>query len=285
MEKMMETITVHALFGKAVLQDIAIDRLHSSAYQPREIFPEEGITSLATTIGQLGVLEPLIVRQSMQKQGQYEIVAGERRFRAAKVAGLSVVPCLLSNYSNEQAAQIALIENTCRESLNPIAEAVAMQRFATEFRYTHEEVGLLLGMSRAHVTNLLRLLTLDVRIQHWMKQGHLSEGHGKLLAGLPREKQYEVAYEAVKKEWSVSVLDDAIKALDHKKLEAKKARKSSSLASPLEKKLTEQFGFPMQVKIHKNETGYFRIPFHNNDYMQTILEKLGVEYSCMDAEE
>lgn len=138
-------------------------------------------------------------------------------------------------------------------------------------------------MSRAHVANLLRLLTLDVRIQHWMKQGHLSEGHGKLLAGLPREKQYEVAYEAVKKEWSVSVLDDAI--LDHKKLEAKKARKSSSLASPLEKKLTEQFGFPMQVKINKNETGYFRIPFHDNDHMQTILEKLGVEYACMDAEE
>lgn len=122
------------------MQDIAIDKLHTSAYQPREIFPEEGITSLATTIEQLGILEPLIVRQSMQKQGQYEIVAGERRFRAAKRAGLSVVPCLLSNYSNEQAAQIALIENTCPESLNPIAEAVAMQRLVTEFRYTHEKL-------------------------------------------------------------------------------------------------------------------------------------------------
>jgi ParB family chromosome partitioning protein len=118
-----------------------------------------------------------------------------------------------------------------------------------------------------------------------MKQGHLSEGHGKLLAGLPREKQYEIAYEAVKKEWTVNVLDDAIKALDEKKLEAKKIRKSSALTSPLEKKLTKQFGFSMQVKINKNETGYFRIPFHDNDHMQTILGKMGVEHSGMDVEE
>ena len=105
--------------------------------------------------------------------------------------------------------------------------------------------------------------------------------------GLPREKQYWYAYEAIKKEWSVSVLDDTIKTVDKKKQEASKMRKSSVLASPLEKQLTEQFGFPMQVKINKNEneTGYFRIPFHNNNYMQTILEKLGVEYSCSDAKE
>src|SRR3990167_7968729 len=113
---MIETITVHALFGKAVLKDIAL-------------------------------------------------------------AGLTVVPCLLSNYSNEQTAQIALIENTHREALNPMAEALAMQRLATEFHYTHNEIGIFLGISRSQVTNLLRLLSLDGRIQHWMKQGHLSEGH------------------------------------------------------------------------------------------------------------
>lgn len=272
---MAETITVHALFGKAVLQDIAIDRLHSSAYQPREVFSEEGLASLAATIEQLGVLEPLIVRLSTQKQGQYEIVAGERRFRAAKLAGLSVVPCLLSNYTNEQAAQIALIENTCREALNPIAEALAIKRLATDFSYTHDEVGMLLGVSRAQVSNLLRLLNLDERIQHWMKQGHLSEGHGKVLASLPAEKQYWFAYEAIKKEWSVGTLDDAIKALDEKKREASIARKSSPIASPIEKQLTEQFGFQMKVTINKNEAGSFRIPFHSREQMHLILEKIG----------
>lgn len=173
MSEKVASDTVHALFSKAVLQDIAIDRLHSSAYQPREVFSEEGLASLAVTVDQLGVLEPLIVRLSTKKQGQYEIVAGERRFRAAKFAGLTVVPCLLSNYTNEQSAQIALIENTCREQLNPITEALAIKRLATEFSYTHEEVGILLGVSRAQISNLLRLLNLDERIQHWMK--HRSE--------------------------------------------------------------------------------------------------------------
>jgi len=282
---MAETIAVHALFGKAVLQDIAVDRLHSSAYQPRDDFSEEGLASLSATIEQLGVLEPLIVRLSTQKQGQYEIVAGERRFRAAKLAGLTVVPCLLSNYTNEQAAQIALIENTCREELNPIAEAIALKRLATEFSYTHEEIGILLGVSRAQISNLLRLLNLDGRIQHWMKQGHLSEGHGKLLASLPPEKQYWFAYEAIKKEWSVGTLDDAIKALDEKKRETSNARRASALVSPIEKQLTEQLGFPMKLTINKNEAGSFRIPFHSRDQMQNILEKLGCRSIAVGAEE
>lgn len=282
---MVQTITVHALFSKAQLRDIAIDKLHSSIYQPREHFSEEGIASLAKTIEQLGVLEPIIVRQSMQKQGQYEIVAGGRRFRAAKLAGLIEVPCLFSNYTNEQAAQIALIENTCREALNPIAEAQAMQRLATEFSYTHEEVGVLLGISRSQVTNKLRLLNLDERIQHWMKQGNLSEGHGKLLASLPYEKQYWYAYEAIKKDWSVGTLDDAIKALDEKKRQSSQARKSSSIFSPMEKRLTEQLGFPMKVTINKNEAGSFRIPFHSREQMHTILEKLGCHPISLEQQE
>jgi len=282
---MAETITIHSLFGKAVLQDIAVDKLHSSAYQPRDEFSEEGLASLAATIEQLGVLEPLIVRLSMQKQGHYEIVAGERRFRAAKQAGLAIVPCLLSNYTNEQAAQIALIENTCREGLNPIAEATAIKRLATEFRYDHEEIAMLLGVSRSQVSNLLRLLNLDARIQHWMKQGHLSEGHGKILAGLPEEKQYWFAYEAIKKEWSVGTLDDAIKAVDEKKRQASIARKASPIASPIEKQLTEQFGFQMKVTINKNEAGSFRIPFHCREQMHSILEKLGCHLIATEGQE
>jgi ParB family transcriptional regulator, chromosome partitioning protein len=276
---MMETITIHAAFGKAILKDIAIDKLHSGTYQPRDAFSEESLSSLAQTIEQLGVLEPLIVRVSTSKPDHFEIIAGERRFRAAKLAGLTVVPCLLANYSNEQAAQIALIENTAREALNPIAEAIAMQRLADEFGYTHEEIGLLLGMSRTHVTNLLRLLKLDGRIQHWMKQGHLSEGHGKLLAGLPYEKQYWYAYYAIKKEWSVSTLDDAIKVGEDKKLAASKTRKSAQPTSPIEKQLTGQFGFPLKVIINKNDAGYFRIPFHDRAHMQVILDKLGLKTS------
>lgn len=162
----METITVHARFSKAVLKEISIYQFHTGTYQPRDAFSEISLESLTKTIAQFGVLEPFIVRLSPQNSGHYEIVAGERRWRAARLAGLKVVPCLVANYSNEQAAQVALITNACREALNPISEALAMRRLATEFHYTHEEVATLLGMERAHVSNMIRLLNLDARIQH-----------------------------------------------------------------------------------------------------------------------
>lgn len=269
----METITVHALFGKAVLKDVPINMLHSGTYQPRDSFSEEALQSLAKTVEHLGILEPLIVRVSQQHQNQFEIVAGERRFRAAKLAGFTVVPCLLSNYSNEQTAQIALIENTHREALNPIAEARAMQRLADEFRYTHDEVAILLGVSRSQVTNLIRLLRLDARIQHWMKQGALSEGHGKVLAGLALERQYWFAYEAIKKEWSVRALDEAIKIADNKNSDDKSQK--TPLTNPFEQQLGEQFGYPIKISINKNESGHFRIHFNNQSVMRDILLKLG----------
>ena len=279
MYKMAETITVHALFGKAILKEIAITQLHSGTYQPRDIFLEEALNSLAKTIEQLGILEPLIVRRSPIHSDQYEIIAGERRFRAAKLAELSVVPCLLTNYSDEQAAQIALIENTAREALNPIAEAIAMKRLSEAFHYTHEEIGALLGVSRAQVTNVLRLLTLDGRIQHWMKQGALSVAHGKLLAGVPLDDQYALAYDAVKKSWTVHMLDSMIKeALQKKsdeKLGLKPIKTPPAPTTPLEEKVSHQFGHSIKIALNKNDSGYFRIPFNDKEDMQHILEKLG----------
>lgn len=251
---MAETITVHALFGKTMLKEIAITQLHSGVYQPRDIFLEEALNSLAKTIEQLGVLEPLIVRRSPIHSDQYEIIAGERRFRAAKLAELTIVPCLLTNYSDEQAAQIALIENTAREALNPIAEAIAMKRLSEAFHYTHEEIGALLGVSRAQVTNVLRLLTLDGRrIQHWMKQGALSVAHGKLLAGVPLDDQYALAYDAVKKSWTVHMLDGMIKAALQKKSDEKLGLKPIKTppvpTTLLEEKVSHQFGHSIKMIV------------------------------------
>jgi ParB family chromosome partitioning protein len=273
----METITIHAMFSKGVLKEIPIELLHSGTYQPRNEFSEEALESLSKTITQLGILEPIIVRASQKYADKFEIVAGERRFRAAQRAGLTIVPCLISNYTNEQAAQIALVENTCREALNPIDEARALQRLTDEFRYTHDEVSILLGVSRSHVTNLLRLLRMDGRVQHWLRQGDLSEGHGKLLAGISYDKQYYYAYHAIKKEWSVRALDEAIKAGIDKKLSIDKPNKTAKPTSLLETQLTEQLGFPMKVTINKNDAGYFRIPFHDRAHMQMILDKWGMK--------
>jgi ParB family chromosome partitioning protein len=251
--------------------------LHSGTYQPRNEFSEEALETLSKTVAQLGILEPLIVRAYQKYADKFEIVAGERRWRAAQRVGLTVVPCLISNYTNEQAAQIALIENTCREALNPIEEAHAIQRLTEEFRYTHDEVSMLLGVSRSHVSNLLRLLRMDGRVQHWLRQGDISEGHGKLLAGVPYEKQYYYAYHAIKKEWSVRMLDEAIKTGEDKKLTTNRSKKAEQPMLLLETKLTEQFGFPMKVALNKNDTGYFRIPFHDRVHMQMILDRFGVK--------
>jgi ParB family chromosome partitioning protein len=275
MDKKMETITVHAMFSKGLLEEIPIDMLHSGTYQPRHDFSEEALDSLSKTIAQVGVLEPLIVRESQKYTDKFEIVAGERRWRAAQRAGLKVVPCLISNYTNEQAAQIALIENKCREALNPIEEACAMQRLTDEFRYTHDEVSMLLGVSRSHVSNLLRLLRMDGRVQHWLRQGVLSEGHGKLLAGVPYDNQYYYAYHAIKKEWSVRTLNEAIKAGEDKKISPNKSKAALPM-SHLEKQLAEQFGFLTKVTINKNDAGHFRIPFHDRAQMQMILDKWGI---------
>jgi ParB family chromosome partitioning protein len=277
MDKKMETITVHAMFSKGILKEIPIDMLHSGTYQPRNEFSEEALETLSKTVAQLGILEPLIVRAHQKYADKFEIVAGERRWRAAQRVGLTVVPCLISNYTNEQAAQIALIENTCREALNPIEEAHAIQRLTEEFRYTHDEVSMLLGVSRSHVSNLLRLLRMDGRVQHWLRQGDISEGHGKLLAGVPYEKQYYYAYHAIKKEWSVRMLDEAIKTGEDKKLTTNRSKKAEQPMLLLETKLTEQFGFPMKVALNKNDTGYFRIPFHDRVHMQMILDRFGVK--------
>ncbi len=265
------------MFSKGVLKEIPIDMLHSGTYQPRNEFSEEALVSLSKTIAQLGILEPLIVRASQKDSEKLEIVAGERRWRAAKRAGLTRIPCLISNYTNEQAAQIALIENTCRAALNPIEKAHAIQRLTDEFRYTHDEVSMLLGVSRSHVSNLLRLLRMDGRVQHWLRQGNLSEGHGKLLAGIPYEKQYEYAYNAIKKEWSIRTLDEAIKAGEDKKIALNRLKKTAQPMTSLEKKLVERLGFPMKIMINKNDTGHFRIPFHDREHMQIILDKWGMK--------
>lgn len=270
----METITAHAMFRKGFLKDIPIEMLHSGTYQPRTEFSEEALASLTKTIEQLGVLEPLIVRASKQHPNKFEIIAGERRFRAAKRAGFLEVPCLISNYTNEQAAQIALIENTCRDELDPVSEARALERLTDDFHYTHDEIASLLSVSRSYVSNMLRILCMDRQVQGWIAKGTLSKGHAKVLAGVRYEDQYKYAYDTLRKEWSVRLLDEAIKADKDQKA---KTQKGMPPLSPVNKQLTAHFGMPAKVTINKNQSGHFRIPFQDASQMQIILDKLGIK--------
>lgn len=200
---------LNQLAAKTILKELPIEQLTRGQYQPRQKFDSVALQELAETIKNVGVLEPLIVRAKVDNQ--FEIIAGERRWRASQLAGLETIPCLVGNYTDEQAIQIALIENLSRQNLNPIEEAEAIARLIEEFKYTHEDVAVNLGKPRTEVTNLLRLLKLDSRIKTLIVSGDLSESHGKILAGLPIEQQYFYAHQAVVKNWSIRALEKAVK--------------------------------------------------------------------------
>lgn len=261
---------------KPILQQIAIDLLVRGKYQPRQHFDADKLRELAASIQSTGgLLQPIVVRPTAG--GKYEIVAGERRWRAAQMAGLSDVSCLVYPYSDEQALQASIIENISRADLNPIEEAQAYQRLIDEFNYLHEEVAASVGKSRVAVTNSLRLLKLDPKIQDWLRTGDLTEGHGKILAGLTREQQIELGTLCVSKGWNVRKME----------AEAKKLQQASALAANpysdantkhLEMALSEHIGNRVQLEYETKGGGYVRIRFNNIDELEGHFNKLGFQY-------
>jgi len=259
---------------KATLQQIAIDLLVRGKYQPRQHFDPEKLQELAASIQSTGgLLQPIVVRPL---NGAYEIVAGERRWRAAQLAGLGEVSCLVCQYTDEQALQASIVENTSRTDLNPIEEAQAYQRLIDEFNYLHEEVAASVGKSRTAITNLLRLLKLDPRVQKRLISGELSEGHGKILAGLEQNAQVELAERCVQKGWNVRKLE----------AEAKRLQQDPNLEGPfsdantkrLENELAEHVGNRVQISYEQRGGGFLQIRFNNVDELEGHFERLGFEY-------
>ena len=196
---------------RAELKQIAIDCLSRGKFQPRRVFAQAALQELADSIKSSGLIQPIVVRPIDEQH--YEIVAGERRWRAAQLAGLDYVTCLVKSFNDEQTAAVSTIENVQREDLNPIEEAKAYQRLIDDFSYLHEEVAAMVGKSRARITNSLRLLRLDEAVQQLLIDGDLSEGHGKAIAGLSLPLQRELAMAAVKQGWSVRKLEQHVKQL------------------------------------------------------------------------
>lgn len=256
---------------KPLLQQLSVDQLKRGKYQPRRHFDPAQLQELADSIKTTGgLLQPIIVRPL--KDGHYEIVAGERRWRAAQLAGLQEVSCLISNYSDEQALQAAIIENINRSDLNPLEEAEAYQRLIDEFHYLHEEVAAAVGKSRTTITNALRLLKLDPRVQELLGSGQLTEGHGKILAGLPQQHQLALAELCIQKNWSVRKIE----------LEAKKIQQplqESPYSDPnikkLETALSDHVGNTVKIDCEERGGGYVVIRFNNIDELEGHFERLG----------
>ena len=253
------------------LVSIPIECLQRGKYQPRNAFDEKTLQELANSIAAQGLVQPLVVRAMGSEQ--YEIIAGERRWRAAQLAQLSVVPCLIKTYTDQEAAAIALIENIQRENLNPVEEALAYQRLINEFGYTHEALAEILGKTRTVITNRLRLLNLDTRVQEALKSGALSEGHGRVLAGLPTEQQYPLANQCIKNCWSVRKLEHVIKNNTSSHI----CKKPEIHFRPMEKTISEQLGTEVKIEHVSNEKGgYLRIRYYNLDQFSGILSCMGV---------
>ncbi len=261
---------------KPVLQQVPVELLTRGVYQPRRHFDPTQLQELADSIKTTGgVLQPVVVRPL--SDGKFEIVAGERRWRAAQLAGLSEISCLVSQYTDEQALQASIIENINRADLNPIEEAQAYQRLIDEFGYVHDEVAAAVGKSRTSVTNMLRLLKLDKQVQELLILGQLSEGHGKILAGVPLAKQRELAERCIQKGWSVRKIETEAKKLQHP--DGNEGPYSDPNLKNLESALSEHVGNRVEINCEDRGGGYVKIRFNNIDELEGHFDRMGFKYN------
>ncbi len=247
------------------LRQLPVECLRAGRFQPRRDFCPVALRELADSIKEQGIIEPIIVRELTDSD--YEIIAGERRWRAAQLAQLSKVPCIMRHYSDAQAAEVTLIENIQRENLNPIEEAQALSRLLQEFNYTHDEVAIALGKSRASVSNALRLLKLDDRVQQWLIEKKLTEGHGKLLAGLLFVNQYTLAAQCVQKGWSVRQLEKQVQL------------SKSAVAREVDADVRRLERITGEVKVEEGVAsgGWVKIKYHDYETLAGILEKMAIK--------
>ncbi|MBT2696828.1 ParB/RepB/Spo0J family partition protein [Bacillus sp. ISL-40] len=255
------------------VQEIKLKELRPNPYQPRKTFQQEAIDELKDSILEHGILQPIVVRKSLRG---YEIVVGERRFRAAREAKLETVPAVVRDLSEQQMMELAVLENLQREDLNPIEEGLAYQTLMEKLKLTQEEVAKRLGKSRPHVANHVRLLSLPPNIQELISTAKISMGHGRALLGLREKAKVPALVEKIIKEaLSVRQLEKLIQHLNENvSRETKKPeQKKDVFIQEREHTLRERFGTTVNIKQNKNK-GKIEIEFFSQDDLERILEML-----------
>ncbi|CZG68109.1 TPA: ParB/RepB/Spo0J family partition protein [Legionella pneumophila] len=255
---------------------LPVTSLQAGQYQPRQDFNVTELQELAQSISSQGLIEPLVVRPIAKER--YEIIAGERRWRAAKLAGLNEVPCLIGDYSDQQACALTLIENIQRQDLNLIEEATGYKRLIEEFHYHQDEIAALVGKSRSHVANILRLLTLTDKVKQLVRDKALSFGHARVLVGLNPEQQEMFAHQIIGEEWSVRHLEQEIKFYKNKDMNSPKNPRKDRDIERLQTILAEQVGAPVQIVNDGEDGGWLKVKFFDNDTLAGLLERLGLRY-------
>ncbi len=252
------------------LQNLDISQLQPGKYQPRTNMDQTALSELAESIKAQGVMQPILVRPITVDQ--YEIIAGERRWRAAQLAGLSQVPALIRKVADESALAMSLIENIQRENLNPLEEAMGIQRLINEFGMTHESAGEALGNSRSTISNLLRLLNLSVPVQDMMMAGKIEMGHGRALLSLSSAEQIKIANVIVQKQLSVRETEKIVNRINRPL--AKIVKKMDRDLLRLEEEISQRLGTQVTIKAKKNGQGSIVIQYSNLDQLDDILNKL-----------
>ena len=256
---------------------LALDVLQAGKYQPRTRMDEGALAELAASIKAQGVMQPILVRPIESEDGvtKYEIIAGERRFRASQIAGLLEVPVLVKDVDDQAAAAMALIENIQREDLNPLEEAQGLQRLITDFNFTHEQTAQAVGRSRSAVSNLLRLLNLASPVQTMLMAGDIDMGHARALLVVDAGMQIQLANQVVAKRLSVRDTEKLVTNTANEVTEAApKNREKSRDIARLEEELSDLFATQVQFKMGKKGSGQLVIDFMNLDSLDGILAKL-----------
>lgn len=255
------------------LQQLPVELLQRGQFQPRRQMDKEALDDLSNSIAKQGVLQPIVARKL--SSGDYEIIAGERRWRAAQQAGLDRVPVVVRELSDEEAMVIGLIENLQREDLNPIEEARGMQRLIEEFTMTHQQVADSVSRSRAAVSNLLRLLSLQSDVSLLLEQGQLDMGHARALLSLDETMQNKAAQQIIKRGMSVRQAEQLVRRLQEEQANpVSKVKEKDPDIRHLEESLSERLGTHVEIKLGSRGKGKLVIDFHGNDVLQGILEKI-----------
>ncbi len=269
-EKIVEKV-VEKVVEKPVEQKIKLSLIEPNREQPRKNFDEEALQELSNSIKQYGIIQPLVVKKNAD---YYEIIAGERRWRAAKMAGLKEVPVIIKEYTDQEIVEISLIENIQRENLNPIEEAIAYKRLLDEFHLKQEEVAKRVAKSRTTVTNSLRLLKLDERVQQMVINEELTSGHVRALLSIEdKNAQCEVAKKVFDEKLSVRDTEKLVKlVLSPKVPKVKKELTHAEIYHDMEERMKEIFGSKVSIQRKSEHKGKIEIEYYSDEELERILD-------------
>lgn len=253
------------------LRNIDVDLIERGPWQPREHFDEEALQELADSISTQGVVQPIVVRQ--KADGRYEIVAGERRWRASQKAGLSKIPVVVKTFNDQTAAAVSLIENIQRENLNPLEESTALKRLVDEFEMTHQQVADTVARSRASVSNLLRLQDLNPDVKTLLAMRDIEMGHARALLAIDGMEQSSIAKNVARKGLSVRETEALIRKISAPTVKTKSRKKDPDIIK-LEERLTEKLGASVLIKQKAKGKGCLEVSYSSLDVLEGIIDKI-----------